>query len=177
MRRRCAWLALVLAPGLSQAAAPAMAAEVEVPNRKPGLWEMKMVNSGMAGLTMQHCTDEATDKQLRTVYSPMAREVCSKNVVQKTATGYITDAVCTVGGVTMNSHSVIKGDLNSAYSIHVSSEQQGAPSVVPERTSMTLEAKWLGPCKPEQKPGDIVMPGGFRLNINDMDKLKNLLPR
>lgn len=175
MTRGCAWLAL--APAFWLATAPAVAIEVEMPNRKPGLWEMKMVNSGVAGMTMQHCTDEVTDKQLRTAYSPMAKEICSKNVVQKTATGYITDAVCTVGGVTMNSHSVINGDFNSAYTVNVSSEQQGAPSGVPQRTSMTLEAKWLGPCKPEQKPGDIVMPGGFKLNVNDMDKLKGLLPR
>ena len=35
----------------------------------------------------------------------------------------------------------------------------------------------LGACKPDQKPGDIVMPGGFKLNIKDADKLKGLLPK
>ena len=40
-----------------------------------------------------------------------------------------------------------------------------------------IEAKWLGDCKPGQKPGDIVMPGGgFKLNVKDADKLKALLP-
>ena len=34
----------------------------------------------------------------------------------------------------------------------------------------TIEAKWLGACKPDQKPGDIVMPGGFKLNIKDARK-------
>ena len=41
---------------------------------------------------------------------------------------------------------------------------------------MTLEAKWLGACTADQKPGDIVMPGGFRMNIKDMEKLKGLMP-
>ena len=47
----------------------------------------------------------------------------------------------------------------------------------PRDTVTKIEAKWLGACKPDQKPGDIVMPGGgFKLNVKDMDKLKALLP-
>jgi hypothetical protein len=40
-----------------------------------------------------------------------------------------------------------------------------------------IEAKWLGACKPGQIPGDIVMPGGFKLNVKDAQKLKGLLPK
>ena len=29
----------------------------------------------------------------------------------------------------------------------------------------------------DQKPGDIVMAGGFKLNIKDAEKLKGLLPK
>ena len=39
---------------------------------------------------------------------------------------------------------------------------------------MTIEAKWLGACKPDQKPGDIVMPGGYKMNIKDAEKLKGI---
>jgi hypothetical protein len=35
----------------------------------------------------------------------------------------------------------------------------------------------MGACKPDQKPGDIVMPGGFKMNVRDVDKLKALLPK
>ena len=31
-----------------------------------------------------------------------------------------------------------------------------------------LEAKWLGAGKPDQKPGDIMMPGGMKMNVKDM---------
>ena len=41
----------------------------------------------------------------------------------------------------------------------------------------TIEAKWLGACKADQKPGDIVMPGGMKMNIKDMEKLKDLIPK
>ena len=42
---------------------------------------------------------------------------------------------------------------------------------------MTIEAKWLGACKAGQKPGDIMMPGGMKMNITDMEKLKGLAPK
>jgi hypothetical protein len=42
---------------------------------------------------------------------------------------------------------------------------------------MTLDAKWLGACKPDQKAGDIVMPGGVKMNVKDMEKLKALIPK
>ena len=42
---------------------------------------------------------------------------------------------------------------------------------------MTLEAKWLGACKADQKPGDIVMPGGMKMNVKDMEKLKAMMPK
>ena len=43
---------------------------------------------------------------------------------------------------------------------------------MPRDTTTTIEAKWLGACKPDQKPGDIMMPGGMKMNIKDMEKLK-----
>jgi hypothetical protein len=48
---------------------------------------------------------------------------------------------------------------------------------LPADTTATFEAKWLGACEADQKPGDIVMPGGFKLNIKDAEKLKGLLPK
>ena len=37
-------------------------------------------------------------------------------------------------------------------------------------SNMTQEARWLGPCKAGQKPGDVIMPGMGGVNINDMMK-------
>ena len=43
----------------------------EMPLRKPGLWEMKMVQTGspMPEMTMQQCSDESTDKAMSTAFS------------------------------------------------------------------------------------------------------------
>ena len=151
---------------------------VDMPVRKAGLWELKMVRVGspLPEMTMQHCTDETTDKAMTAAASPMSKEVCSKNDIQKTATGYVTDSVCSVAGMSMTSHSEITGDFNSAYVVKSTSHSERGPTGGPHDATTTIEAKWLGACKPDQKPGDIVMPGGFKLNVKDAEKLKGLAP-
>jgi len=154
---------------------PVGAGAVELPVRKAGLWEMKVVRAGSPSpdMTMQQCTDETTDKDMATAMSPMSKEMCSKQEIQKTATGYVTDSICGISGVTIASHAEITGDFNSAYTVKstVRSERGAAGGAT------TIEAKWLGACKADQKPGDILMPGGMKMNIKDMEKLKDLIPK
>jgi hypothetical protein len=151
----------------------------ELPLRKAGLWEIKMVRTGsqLPEMTMQHCTDETTDREMNNMVSPMAKQICSKQDIQKTATGYVTDSVCSVAGVSIASHSEISGDFNSAYSVTTTSHNDHGNKGAPRDTVTKIEAKWLGACKPDQRAGDIVMPGGgFKINVKDVDKLKALLP-
>ncbi len=152
----------------------------DLPVRKAGLWELKMVRTGssMPEMTIQHCTDETVDKEMNSNVSPMAKQICSKQDIKKTASGYVSDSECNVAGVSTTSHAEITGDFNSAYTVKISSHARGGPAgAAGHDTTVTLDAKWLGACKPEQKPGDIVMPGGFKMNVRDVDKLKNLLPK
>jgi hypothetical protein len=162
------------------AALPAADARaVEMPVRKAGLWEMKIVRTGtqLPEMTMQHCTDEATDREMNTGLAPAAKDVCSKNDIQKTATGYVGDSACNVAGASVTSHSEISGDFTSAYTVKTTSHTEHGPAALPRDTTMTIEAKWLGACKPDQKPGDIMMPGGFKLNIKDAQILKGVVPK
>ena len=172
-------LSFCLAACLLAALPAADARAVELPARKAGLWEMKTMRAGSPTpeMTMQHCTDETTDKEMSSSFSPASKEMCSKQDIQKTAAGYVTDSVCAVAGMTITSHSEIAGDFNAAYTVKSTSHSQGGPAGVPRDSTTTIEAKWLGACKPDQKPGDIVMPGGIKMNIRDMEKLKGLMPR
>ena len=172
-------LSFVLAACLLAALPASDAGAVELPVRKAGLWEMKMLRPGAPTpeTTMQHCTDETTDKEMSSSFAPASKDMCSKQDIQKTATGYVTDSVCTVAGMSMTSHSEIIGDFNSAYTVKATSHSQGGPAAVPRDSTTVVEAKWLGACKPDQKPGDIMMPGGIKMNIRDMQKLKDLMPK
>jgi hypothetical protein len=159
---------------------PANAASaVELPVRKAGLWEMKVLHTGSAvpDMTMQHCTDETTDKEMSTSFSPMGKELCSRQDIQKTATGYVSDSVCGIAGMSITSHAEITGDFNSAYTVKSTSHSERGPAGVPRDSTTTIEAKWLGACKADQKAGDIMMPGGMKMNVKDMEKLKALVPK
>src|SRR6202166_5360816 len=177
MTRQLVWFCL--GASLLTLAAPPDARAVEIPVRKAGLWVLKMVKTGspLPEMTMQHCTDETTDKAMTDAASPMSKDMCSKNDLQKTATGYVNDSVWKVAGMSITSHSETTGDFNSAYTIKSTSHTEGGPAGAPRDTTTTIEAKWLGACKPDQKPGDIVMPGGFKMNVKAAQKLKGLLPK
>ena len=160
---------------------PANAAGADqLPIRKAGLWEIKMVRTGspVAAVTMQHCTDETTDKVMNGLASPTAQQTCSKQDIRKTATGYATDSVCTVMGRTITSHSDVVGDFNSAYTVTTVSQTQAEGNAAGSRnTTSTIEAKWIGACKPDQKPGDVVMPDGRKVNMIDLQQHRSLPSR
>jgi Protein of unknown function (DUF3617) len=169
-------LSLSLGAGLL-ALSPAALAE-DLPLRKAGLWEMKIVKVGgsVPEMTMQHCTDATTDKEMNNSVSPLAKQICSKQDIQKTATGYVTDSVCSVAGVSMTTHAEISGDFNSAYTVTSTTHSDKGLTGKPLDAATKIQAKWLGDCQAGQKPGDILMPGGFKLNVKDAEKLKNLIP-
>ena len=150
----------------------------DLPIRKAGLWEMKIVKVGgsVPEMTMQHCTDSTTDREMNNSVSPIAKQICTKQDVRKTATGYVTNSVCSVAGVSMTTHAEIVGDFNSGYSVTSTTHSDKGPTGKPLDATTKIEAKWVGDCKPGQKPGDILMPGGFKLNVRDAEKFKSLIP-
>jgi hypothetical protein len=157
---------------------PALGARAdELPTRKAGLWELKLLRPGtaMPETTMQHCTDESIDKVMN---SPAAvKQTCSKNDIHKTAAGYVTDSVCSIGAMSVATHSETTGDFNSAYTVKITSHTEGGPSGAPRDSASAVDAKWLGACLPNQRAGDIVMPGGYKMNIKDAEKLRAAMPK
>jgi Protein of unknown function (DUF3617) len=154
-------------------AQPAMA--LDLPARKAGLWEIKMTMEGrnIPMPVAQHCIDAETDKMMSAI-GDARQQLCSKRDVQKVGSTIVVDSVCKIGEVTTTSHAVVSGDFNSAYTVKVTSKREGgaaAPGMPADGTmNMTLEGKWTGPCKPDQKPGDVIM-GGHKFNVHDLQKL------
>lgn len=150
------------------------AAAQDMPARKAGLWELTMTFEGrsMPPQVMQHCTDAATDKAMQEMGGNMRSDMCSKRDIKQVGGTIVMDSVCNMGGATTTSHGVVTGDFNSAYTIRISSKREGGPAApgMPAETQMSIEAKWTGPCKTDQKPGDIIMANGMKMNVTDMQK-------
>jgi hypothetical protein len=153
------------------------AAAQDLPARKAGLWEIRMTmeSAKLPPQITQQCIDAATDKQMSAAGGGMGKEACSKQNVQRSGNTITVDSVCTFGSTTSSSRAVITGDFNSAYTVRVTSKREGGPAT--GSTNMTLEAKWLGACKPDQRPGDIIMADGRKMNINDLQKMMKSLPQ
>jgi hypothetical protein len=82
--------------------------------------------------------------------------------VQKSADAMTIDSTCNIAGKTAKTHAEISGSFDSAYKMTVTSQGEGTPG---NDITLSLEAKWLGPCGADQKPGDLVMGNGMKLNI------------
>lgn len=174
--RRSLQLSISLLPLLLLSAAPARA-EVQLPLRKAGLWDIKVDHEGgrMPGVAVQQCTSEAVDRVFTSDFAPSAKQNCSKANIQKNATGYVMDSVCTMAGATVTSHAETSGDFDSAYTVKVTSRSKGG-KLGSHDSKVTIAAKWAGPCKEGQEPGDVVMPGGFKMNMRDFEKFKSMAP-
>jgi hypothetical protein len=154
------------------------AGATELPVRKPGLWEIKIKLTGGAAPTamMRHCTDESIDRQMSTLFNPLAPQPCPKSEIQKENDRFTIDATCRVDNKTVTLRSDVSGDFNSSYSVVTETRTQ-EPESEPSVSSMTLEGRYVGSCKWGQKPGDVVMAGGLKVNIKEMDRFKELLKR
>ena len=63
----------------------APAAAIDMPERKAGLWELKMTFEGgnLPPQTVEHCIDAETDKLMSATGGSMVQDMCSKPDVQK----------------------------------------------------------------------------------------------
>lgn len=170
MRRYLPLLALV--PCFS----PALAEDM--PPRKPGLWELRMSIEGqkMPPQLAQHCIDAETDRLMSEMGTGMQKEMCQKHEMTKSGDMLVVDSVCNIGGVTTTTRAEITGDFNSAYTVKVHSRREDSPAAKkmpgPAEMNMTIAAKYAGECKKGQKPGDMIMPGGVKINVRDMQKMQ-----
>lgn len=155
----------------------AQAAPNDMPARKPGLWEIKMQIPNMPQpMLSQHCIDEKTDNLLQQQGEKQSRQQCSKNSMRKQGDKIIIDSVCKIDATTATTHGVFSGDFSRNYRGEI--DTSFSPPLHGMKSSkQVLEGKWLGACKPGQKPGDVVMPGMGSMNLNDLMKNMPKAPR
>lgn len=140
-------------------AATAAAASFDPPKRKSGLWEIKIVNAQAKGShAIQQCIDEKTDDLMKKELSDHRQPQCSKNEMRKEGEQIVVESVCKAQNSTVRTRAVFTGHFDSAYKADIKSSYE-PPVANMKEVASTIEAKWLGPCKAGQKPGDIVMPG------------------
>jgi uncharacterized protein DUF3617 len=153
---------------IAAAAIVASASAQEMPKRKSGLWELTMAQ----GMVMTQCVDQSQDDAFRQIGRDMEKEMkCTRGTVQRGPGTMSFESTCTMGGTKQTSKTAISGDFDKAYRMDIQTKYD-PPLMGNAQTSTTIEAKWIGPCKAGQRPGDMTMPGGMTINANDMMKKK-----
>lgn len=152
---------------LTLAMAAAHAASTDAPKRRPGLWQQTVTTTGIAvpPQSMSICTDEKTDA-LVAARAGESKD-CQQQSVRREGATVVVEAVCRSGDTTIRTHGRFEGDFTTRYAGELRSTfdppMQGMREML-----QRIEARWVGPCKPGQKPGDVVMEGMGGMNIKEM---------
>ncbi len=145
-------------------AAPASAGDAA--SRRPGLWEVKTsIDDRGRAVTVQQCIDASTDQMLQASAGPLSAPLCAGHEVKTSEGGMTIDTQCRFNGKPASAHAVVSGSFESAYTMTVTAEGEDLPA-----TKMTMDAKWLGACAAGQQPGDVIMAGGVKVNIPELQK-------
>jgi hypothetical protein len=159
--------AAALLGGIACAGTGALA--VDLPTRKPGLWEvtLHMASGKMPPQLMKFCTDAATDAQLYQLGMSAAQGMCSRNDIQRSGNVVTMDSECKMGEMKMTTHSVMTFTGDAAYKTDIRSHSE-PPMMGRSDSSMTQDARWTGPCPADMQPGDMIGPNGMKMNLKSM---------
>lgn len=138
----------------------ASASAGDFPARKAGLWQI--VIAGAHSIKVRQCSNAASDEAMAEAGIGLPGD-CAKHDVQHSGDTITIDSVCrSSSGKPTTSHIVITGSLDSKYTMTMSSQER--------KKALTLSAEWLGPCGAGQKPGDVIMPDGVKINLLSAEK-------
>lgn len=142
------------------------------PVRKNGLWEVTLRSDTPGphrGQTVQQCTSVEVEPIVLMSLLPgqeNCREVKASRRSGRLKEGYDIRTVCYVHGSRVDGHMELLGDLQSSYEGRFSVKFANGPGRAPG----AFEGRWLGACKPGQRPGDMVLPNGVTVNVVDDKK-------
>jgi hypothetical protein len=129
------------------------------PHQKPGLWREDVTLAGHT-TTMHVCLDTAAEAQMSVFGSNLARKLCKTSPIAHDPDGSwsATNACALRPGAKKISRVVVTGSFDAKLSVVTTSPPGG-----PVAAAITLT--WIGPCKPGQKGGDMILSNGTKVNL------------
>jgi len=139
------------------------------PKRRPGLWEVRSAGADALGMpATRFCVGDDTDSELAHLDRASGpRGSCSLGTFVRTGDAWVAESVCREGRSTVVSRAVASGDFQTEYRIDTLVSQGASGPGGRREDREAVVARWLGPCEPGQRPGDLVIPGMGTLNMED----------
>ena len=129
----------------------------DFPTRKPGLWEIATTIAGTPR-TSRLCVDAASEAAMIKKGVATRKDVCTRQEIHRSGNVLTDDSVCRPMSSEVTAHSVTTFTGDTAYSTVVTA-RYNPPFMGKTDTTTTQEAKWLGPCGADMKPGDMLVNG------------------
>jgi hypothetical protein len=119
----------------------------EVPKRKLGLWEVKVHMEGIPDMgPMQECVDQNTDNLMPQGTDDKNTD-CKTPEVKRSGDKVTIHSECKINeATTISIDYLLQGSFESAYKGIVKTQTKSSNGT--NESSVTLEARWLGPCTP-----------------------------
>ena len=150
---------------MSCAALSAQAADP--PKLQPGLWEMSTTVAGSQRppRSVKICIGSDTLSLLSRLDGAEAQpQNCSKSNLQIEGARVTTDASCKLDSSQVSTHTVTTYQGGTAF--HSETQAQYDPPLFGRRDLQTTrDAKRLGECTPDMRPGDVTLANGIKMNI------------
>lgn len=121
-----------------------------MPARKSGLWNVTLNPADGAEQQFHECVERESDR-----LAAHGATDCSRSEVRREGARVLTESVCKADGSTRIVRGNFVGNLDSAFGGELSTTYQPALEGKSEETAR-YHARWIGPCKRGQKPGDRV---------------------
>ncbi len=158
------------------ASAATAAGGFDFPRRKPGQWQITTSppRPNYPPKVENVCLDSATDALLYRVGVGASQKLCTESRWSRVGGDRIVaDLTCKLGATQSRVHAelVLHGD--SAYHQEITTHYD-PPLYGKSELHSSQDARWLGTCPTDMKPGDVVvqpspmLPMRMRMNLNDM---------
>jgi hypothetical protein len=158
------------------------AAAQDLPPRKPGLWELTATqtiqSSTSPASVSKHCIDAVTDKAMQTFGGDLIKAKCDRLDWRREGKDRVLYAGCLYGEQPFKVFAIATGNFDTNYRTTMTVTRIGRPewSTMPPETVFNTSARWVGACLFGQKPGDMILANGQRMNIRDVPEVAARLP-
>ena len=151
-----------------EALKPAHQAEVSKMTQRPGLWEITTsVPSMPKGLVSKLCMDSGLSERMVEIGMRGAGDAkCTQNNIVKSGATVDVDSVCHMSIRKITSHIRMEMISDSEYRQTIASTME-PPMGGDGKSTTTVIGKRLGDCPMDMKGGDMVVPGGMKINMYD----------
>ncbi len=141
----------------------------EPPVLKSGLWEVSRSSTQQPEkkILTTMCLDESVQAQMREFGMGATKEMCSQSDRSFAGNKMTMTATCKLGQTTMKTNSVMTFNGNTSYHMDGTATYD-PPMATMKQMTTSVDARWVGACKPGQQPGDVTLENGQTVNIKQM---------